>query len=164
VSEAFRALDELRARGVIGAVSLGINHADVAAAFIRAAPAPGPDCVLLAGRFTVLDRSAADDLLPLCHDRGIAVIGAGVFQGGILTGSPGTSAGALGPRIDAVRSLLRQYDVPLAAAAIQFPFRHPAVPAVLVGARTPAEIEQSAAMLAHDLPDAFWATLDALDR
>ncbi|MEU0806751.1 aldo/keto reductase [Streptomyces sp. NPDC005970] len=56
VTEAYRALAELRRAGVIGALSLGVNHADVAARFLRDAPPPGPDCVLLAGRYTLLVR------------------------------------------------------------------------------------------------------------
>lgn len=80
LTEAFRALSELRSRGVIGAVSLGVNHADVAARFLREAPEPGPDCLLLAGRLSLLDQSGLDELLPLCQRRGIAVMAAGVYQ------------------------------------------------------------------------------------
>lgn len=70
VGEAYRALADLRAEGVIGAVSLGVNHAPVAARFLREAAVPGPDCVLLAGRYNLLDQSGLDELLPLCVERG----------------------------------------------------------------------------------------------
>lgn len=165
-TEAFRALSELRSRGVIGAVSLGVNHADVAARFLREAPEPGPDCLLLAGRLSLLDQSGLDELLPLCQQRGIAVMAAGVFQGGVLTssdlaGSPGVGAAdpTVAARISALHDVCDRHDVPILAAAIQYPLRHPAVPAVLVGARTPAEIAESAELMSYDIPPELWIDL-----
>ncbi|RKN07582.1 aldo/keto reductase [Streptomyces radicis] len=145
---AYRALDELRRDGAIGAVSLGVNHPAVAARFVREAPAPGPDCVLVAGGCTLLDRSAADDLLPLCADRGIAVMAAGVI----------TPALAAAERA-AVRAVCDRHGVPPLAAALQLPLSLPAVTTVLVGARTPEEITESATQLAHPIPEAFWPEL-----
>jgi D-threo-aldose 1-dehydrogenase len=135
-----------------------VNHADVAARFIRAAQPPGPDCVLLAGRYTLLDRSGLDDLLPLCVDRGITVMAAGVFQGGMLA-APHTAPPDLRDRIGTIRAACARYDVPPLAAAIQFPLRHPAVSCVVVGARAPHEIAESVALLDHPVPDDLWADL-----
>jgi D-threo-aldose 1-dehydrogenase len=198
-TEAYQALTDLRDRGTIGALSLGVNHADAAAAFIRAtagttgqgpdfthttagatARGPdfirataggtrrGPDCILLAGRYTLLDQSAADDLLPLCEALGIPILAAGVFQGGALT-DPARGAAlptvslqltsAFTSRVEALRTLCRRYGVPLLAAAVQFPLRHPAVPAVVVGARTPREITEVAKLLEVEIPVDFWAAL-----
>ncbi|MEU8225802.1 aldo/keto reductase [Kribbella sp. NPDC048915] len=164
-TETFRALAELRGRGTIRAISLGVNHADVAARFLRETDG-GPDVVLLAGRYTLLDRSGADDLLPLCEKLGVAVIAAGVFQGGVLAD---TADGAphgyervpqqVLERIDVLRRLCRAYDVPLLAAAVQLPLTHPAVRAVLVGARSPREISQVAAWHDYEVPAALWAEL-----
>jgi D-threo-aldose 1-dehydrogenase len=154
-TEAYQALTELRDRGTIGAISLGVHQADVAARFIRETRRR-PDCILLAGRYTLLDRSGADVLLPLCHDLGIPIIAAGVFQGGALT----TRSRSVTPNIERLRSLCHRYAVPLLAAAIQFPLTHPAVPAVLVGARTPAEITEVAQLLDREIPTAFWTTLE----
>ncbi len=155
-----RALIELRDRGTIRALSLGVNHADVAARFIRETAPPGPDCILLAGRYTLLDQSAATDLLPLCQDRGIALLAAGVFQGGALTstGYPPLPP-ALTGRVEALRTICTQYAVPLLAAAVQFPLTHAAVPAVIVGARTPTEIAEVADYLTHPIPAPFWPAL-----
>ena len=160
------ALDELRGRGTIRAISLGVNHADVAARFLRETGPAGPDCILLAGRYTLLDQSGADELLPLCEKLGVAVLAAGVFQGGVLAdtaeGAPHGYARvppALLRRIDGLRALCREYDVPLLAAALQFPLTHPAVPAVVVGARSPREITEAAAWLDHDIPKPFWGAL-----
>ncbi|WP_239151429.1 aldo/keto reductase [Virgisporangium aurantiacum] len=164
--ETYPALAELRAAGVIEAVSLGVNHAEVAARFLRDAPAPGPDCVLLAGRYTLLDQTGLDDLLPLCAERGVTVMAAGVFQAGLLaeprTGKAygyDTVPAAVLQRIHAVRAACRRFDVPPLAAAIQFPFGHPAVTSVVVGARTPDEIAQNADHLAHPIPVALWTHL-----
>jgi len=160
---AYAALADLRAAGRIGAVSLGVNHADVAARFIREAPAPGPDCVLLAGRYTLLDQSALTDLLPLCQRRGVAVMAAGVFQGGALVDPD--AAGGLPPatraRLEAIRATCVPYGVPVLAAALRFPFRHPAVETVVVGARTPEEVAGSVALLDHPVPEELWRSLAA---
>ncbi|MFI5692194.1 aldo/keto reductase [Kribbella sp. NPDC051586] len=163
-TEAFRALTELRGRGTIGAISLGVNYADVAARFLR--EVRGVDCVLLAGRFTLLDQTGEDELLPLCEKLGVAVLAAGVFQGGVLAD---TADGAphgyervpkeVLRRIDVLRELCGAYDVPLLAAAVQFPLTHPAVPAVVVGARSPREISEIAAWLDFEVPEAFWGAL-----
>ncbi|TWD81272.1 D-threo-aldose 1-dehydrogenase [Kribbella amoyensis] len=164
-TEAVRALVELRDRGTIQALSLGVNHADVAARFLRETGSTGPDCILLAGRYTLLDQSATDELLPLCHDLGVAILAAGVFQGGALTAP--NAYPKLPPhhaaRVDALRTLCRRYDVPLLAAAVQFPLAHPAVPAVVVGARTPTEITEVAGLLGHAIPPAFWSALERAD-
>lgn len=164
VGEAYGALAELRERGVIGAVSIGVNHAPVAARFLRRAAPPGPDCVLLAGRYGLLDQSGLDELLPLCAERGVAVLAAGVYHGGLLAEpGPGTPHAHTAPRpgtaarIAGWRELCGRFGVPLLAAAVRFPFGHPAVASVVVGARTAAEIEQSAAWLAHPVPPELWA-------
>ncbi|MFE9203346.1 aldo/keto reductase [Micromonospora sp. NPDC007230] len=166
--EAYRALDDLRRAGVIHAVSLGVNHADVAARFLREAPPPGPDAVLLAGRYTLMDQSGLADLLPLCARRGVAVLAAGVFQAGLLA-EPRSGAAygyaevpaALLDRVHAIRAICAEHDVPPLAAAIQFPLGHPAVAAVLVGARSPQEVTDSAALLAHPVPPQLWRRLRA---
>lgn len=170
LAEAYPALAELREAGLVGAVSLGVNHADVAARFLREAPAPGPDNVLLAGRYTLLDQSGLADLLPLCAERDVAVMAAGVFQGGLLAQrQPG--AAPISPempptlleRIRALRAICDGYNVPLLAAALQFPFGHPTVATVLVGARTPHEVADSAELLAYPVPPQFWAALKAAE-
>src|SRR5262249_28956050 len=80
---AFRAVRRLRDEGVVRAIGVGANHPDVLCRYARAA---GPDCFLVAGRYTVPDRAAAAELLPLCEERGIAVIAGGVLNSGVLAG------------------------------------------------------------------------------
>jgi aryl-alcohol dehydrogenase-like predicted oxidoreductase len=152
VADAYRALADLRAEGTVGAVSIGVNHADVAARFLREAAAPGPDCVLLAGRYSLLDQSGLAELLPMCRQRGVSVIAAGAYQGGLLTATNARTD----PRIDAWHTLCGRHEVPLLAAAVRFPLTHPAVDSVLVGARGPQEIADSMSWLSNPVPPALW--------
>ena len=123
------------------------------------------DVVLLAGRYTLLDRSAAEELLPLCADRGIELVAAGVFNSGILAGGSTFDYRAAPPAIlerrRALEAICARYGVLLAAAAIQFPLRHPAVTSVVVGARTPGEIEEDMRLLQHPIPGELWLELGA---
>jgi D-threo-aldose 1-dehydrogenase len=158
--EAYPALAELRDQGVIGAIGAGMNHQDPLAWLITRT---GLDCVMVAGRYTLLDTSAATDLFPLCRQRGVRVLAAGVFNSGILAG--GSRYDYAAPPADVVRRVgyLREvcsrYGVPLPAVALQFALRHPAVTAAVVGVRTPAEIRADAAYLATPIPDALWDEL-----
>ncbi|MFC8668845.1 aldo/keto reductase [Streptomyces sp. NPDC057199] len=168
VGEAYRALADLRAEGVVGAVSLGVNHAPVAARFLREAAAPGPDCVLLAGRYNLLDQSGLDELLPLCVERGVAVMAAGVYQSGLLADPrPGAPHGytsvpsALAARIGALRRICTTFDVPPLAAAVRFPLAHPAITNVVVGARSPAEVAGTVSLFNHPVPGDFWTAVKA---
>jgi len=162
VTEAFRALADLRAEGLIGAVSLGVNHADVAARFLREAPGR-VDAVLLAGRYTLFDRSGEADLLPLCRSRGVSVLAAGVFHSGLLA-APQAGAGVpavILERAHRVREICARHSVSPLAAAIQFPFSHPSVAAVVVGARHPGEVADNADLINHPIPDQLWHDLGA---
>lgn len=163
--DGYRALAQLRADGVIGAVSVGMNQSAMLTRFVAERRL---DCVLVAGRYTLLDQSAGDDLLPACVDRGVAVLAAGVYNSGLLADPrPGATFdyapadAALVDRAQAVGAVCARYGVPLRAAAIQFPFGHPAVTGVVVGARSPAEVDAAVAAFRHDVPVALWDTLKA---
>ena len=156
----FRALRRLRDEGVVRAIGVGANRAEVHARFAREAD---PDCFLVAGRYTVLDRSAAGELLPLCEERGIAVIAGGVFNSGVLAGGDTFNYETASPdvvaRVDRLRETCARHGVPLPAAAVQFPLRHPAVATVLVGCSTPGEVAEDVRLSSLDLPDALWDEL-----
>ncbi|MFC5925005.1 aldo/keto reductase [Micromonospora vulcania] len=163
VTGAYPALAQLRSAGEIGAVSAGMNQAP---ALVELARAGDFDCLMLAGRYTLLDQSGLDELLPLCQQRGISVLAAGVYNSGLLAdpkpGAPYDYTPAdqtLLDRATAIRSVCDRYDVPLRAAAIQFPFGHPAVASVVVGARDPEQIADNVAMVEWDIPGALWAAL-----
>jgi D-threo-aldose 1-dehydrogenase len=127
------------------------------------------DCVLVAGRYTLLDQSAAEVLFPLCQRRGVAVLAAGVFNSGILAG-PGDGAtydyapasSGLLARARQMSEACARHGVPLPAAALRFTLRHPAVTAAVVGARSAEEITADASYLSTPIPDALWAELEAL--
>ncbi|MEU7915566.1 aldo/keto reductase [Microbispora bryophytorum] len=159
--QAFPALAELRDQGVIGAIGAGMNQAEMLTRFVRETDL---DAVLVAGRYTLLDRSAAEQLLPECERRGVAVIAGGVFNSGILAGGVTYDYDAAPPEVlERVRELGRgcaAHGVPLPAAALRFPHRHPAVANVLIGARSAEEIREDLALAAADIPDALWEDLD----
>ncbi|MFG1827972.1 aldo/keto reductase [Microbispora bryophytorum] len=159
--QAFPALAELRDQGVIGAVGAGMNQAEMLTRFVRETDL---DAVLVAGRYTLLDRSAAEQLLPECERRGVAVVAGGVFNSGILAGGVTYDYDAAPPEVlERVRELGRAcaaHGVPLPAAALRFPHRHPAVANVLIGARSAEEIREDLALAAADIPDALWKDLD----
>jgi D-threo-aldose 1-dehydrogenase len=154
----FRALRRLRDEGVVQAIGVGANQPRVLCRFAREAD---PDCFLIAGRFTVLDRTAEAELLPLCEETGIAVIAAGVFNSGVLTGGTTfdyeTADEATLARVARLDEICGQQGVPLAAAAVQFPLRHPTVATVLVGCRTPGEVAQDVELSKLEVPDALWS-------
>ena len=157
---AFRALVRLRDENVVRAIGVGMNQTKMLCRFAREAD---PDCFLVAGRYTALDRSAAEELLPLCEEKGIAVVAGGVFNSGVLAGGRTfdyeTAPLAVVARVAELRATCARHRVPLAAAAVQFPSRHPAVANVLVGCRTAAEVEEDLRLFELELPDTLWAEL-----
>ena len=164
--EAYPALAELRAQGAIGAIGAGMNSPVPLTWLVERCDL---DCVLVAGRYTLLDDSAAAALFPLCLRRGVAVLAAGVFNSGILAGAAdgatydyAPAGPALLARARRMRDACARYDVPLAAAALRFTLRHPAVTAAVVGARTPEEITSDVSYLSGPIPDTLRAELEAL--
>ncbi len=165
LSGAYRALDRLRADGVIRAVGAGMNQAEMLTRFAREGDF---DCFLLAGRYTLLDQVALKELLPECVDRGIAIIAGGVYNSGILADpKPGahynyrTAPAELLERAQRIRDVCARHDVPLKAAAVQFPLGHPAVACVVVGCRSTAQLDETLEMFELDIPAALWGELKA---
>src|SRR6478672_3178104 len=158
---AFSALTRLREEQTVRAVGIGMNQTALLARFAREAD---PDCFLVAGRYTLLDRSATKELLPLCEERGIDVIAGGVFNSGVLAGGSTfdyrAAAREIVERVDWLRETCARHGVPLAAAAVQYPFRHPAVKTVVVGCRTPAEVEEDLRLSVLDIPETLWEEIE----
>jgi D-threo-aldose 1-dehydrogenase len=158
---ALRALTRLRNEGVVRAVGIGMNQTALLARFAREADL---DCFLVAGRYTLLDRSASEELLPLCDERGIDVIAAGVFNSGVLAGGTtfdyDTASRDIVERVERLRETCARFRVPLAAAAVQYPLRHQAVKTIVVGCRTPAEVEEDLRLSVLDIPDALWEEIE----
>ncbi|WP_341913783.1 aldo/keto reductase [Ferrovibrio terrae] len=163
---AYRALAELRDQGVIGALGLGVNEWQVCA---RALVDADLDVFLLAGRYSLLDQSALASFLPACVRRGVGVVIGGAFNSGILaTGAVPDARYDYKPapadilqRTDRLAAVCRRHDVPLAAAALQFPSFHPAVVSVLPGARKVAEMAVNIDLFERPVPSALWSELKA---
>jgi len=161
---AYRALEELRRSGDVGAIGVGVNEADVCARFAREG---NFDCVILAGCYSLLRQEALDEFLPLALAKGIGVILAGVFNSGILAEGPREGAHynylAAPPEIiDRVRrldALCSAAGVPLPAAALKFVQAHPAVASVLVGMVRPEEVDANVHLLRTQVPTFLWQTM-----
>ena len=160
----FRALDELRKAGVIGAIGVGINESDTSLRFIQAGDF---DCMLLAGRYTLLEQGALDAFLPECVKRHVSVILGGPYNSGILTGGvkPGAThdyAAAPAPLVEKaqkIEAVCQRHGVELGAAAMQFPLFHPALCAVIPGALGVAEVKQNVGRMSVKIPSDLWSEL-----
>lgn len=163
--QAYPALEKLRAEGTVGAIGAGMNQTAMLTRFLRDTDV---DAVLCAGRFTLLDQSALTELLPEAAARGRSVVIGGVFNSGLLADPrPGAAYDYAPAPADLVERALRiqsvteRHGVPLRAAALHYPLRHPAVAGVLVGARSPQEVRDAAALLRTEIPQALWDDLRA---
>jgi D-threo-aldose 1-dehydrogenase len=157
-----RALQALKAEGLIGAYGIGVNETAV----LVAALARGEwDCFLLAGRYTLLEQQSLDDLLPACVARGTSIICGGPYNSGLLAGGDTWNYAKAPPdlvaRRDRLADLCRAHGVALEAAALQFPLAHPAVACVIPGARTAREATANLAHYRTPIPEGLWADLRA---
>ncbi len=168
LDEIFPTLAELRSQGVIRAIGAGMNQWEMLGRFARQADF---DCFLLAGRYTLLEQKALDEFLPLCAERNIGVFLGGVFNSGILaTGArPGASYQykAASPeildRVGRIEAICTRYNVPLPTAALQFPLAYPAVTSLVIGAKSPQEIDANLAAFDLAIPAALWDELRSED-
>jgi D-threo-aldose 1-dehydrogenase len=160
---AFPALARLRREGMLGAIGIGVNSWRVCRA---AAEAVDVDCVLLAGRYTLLEQESLA-FLSLCERRGIGVIVGAPYNSGILARGavPGTQHNYAAPspeiaeRVRAIEAVCASHGVSLGAAALQFPLGHPAVAAVLPGSRDAAQVAASVRWLGETIPTDVWREL-----
>jgi len=164
-AEAYPELVRLRDEGVVTAIGAGMNQA---AMLTRLVERLDLDVVLCAGRYTLLDQAALGELLPACVERGISVVVGGVFNSGLLAEPTPDARYDYAPappellsRAQRLREICEAHSIPLRAAALQFPLRHPAVTSVLVGCRSSEEVEDNAALLHKEIPDSLWNDLVA---
>jgi D-threo-aldose 1-dehydrogenase len=164
---AYPALEELRAQGVVRSIGAGMNQAGMLADFVRHTDM---DLLMLAGRYTLLEQGALDDLLPLCERRGVRIVAAGVFNSGLLARDVppddahydyAAAPGELVARARRIAAVCGRHGVTLPAAALAFPLAHPAVASVCVGARSATQVERNAALVAARIPAGLWAELRA---
>lgn len=163
----YPALEELRDQGVVRAIGAGMNQSAMLADFARHTDM---DLLMVAGRYTLLEQPALDDLLPVCEQRGVRVVAAGVFNSGLLA-RPRPTAGAtynyseaprhLVQRARRIASVCERYGTSLPAAAVAFPLAHPAVVSVCLGARSEEQVERNVELLAEPVAPGLWQTLKA---
>ena len=164
IEKSYPVLSELRSQGILKGIGVGMNYC---APSIRAVKEMDLDIILIAGRFSLLDQSAQDELFVECMRKNTGVVIGGVYNSGILAnpviGSTYDYEPAKQELIEkaiALREILKEFNIPLTAAAIQFPLRHPAVTAVLTGSRTIQELQSNISDFDRDIPKAAWDAID----
>ncbi len=162
------ALAALKAEGRIGGYGLGVNDVAICLQVLEHADL---DAILLAGRYTLADHSALAELLPECERRGVAIVLGGPFNSGILATGAHPANGstpyfnyapaspAIVERVAAIERVCAEFDVPLPAAALQFPAAHPAIATVIPGVRSVAEFDANWRLAQGPIPPAFWVAL-----
>lgn len=167
LAEALPALEQLRAAGEVTAVGIGSMVSDALAAAVRSADL---DLVMVAGRYTLLEQPAAVDVLPACRERGTGIVAASVFNSGLLAADVprrdgryeyGQLPDELWDRLVRIAEVCAAHDVPLPAAAIQYPLQSDAVRSVVVGGSRPEQLRQNAEHAAREIPAALWEELAA---
>jgi D-threo-aldose 1-dehydrogenase len=161
---AYPALLKLREEGVIKAIGAGLNEWEACQRFAEAGDF---DCFLLAGRYTLLDQESLNSFLPLCEKRGIGIVLGGPYNSGILATGPVEGAyydyAPASPEIlektRRIEEVCRRHNVPLKAAALQFPLGHPTVASVIPGMGSPKRVAENMDLLAHKIPSDLWEEL-----
>jgi D-threo-aldose 1-dehydrogenase len=167
LDEAYPALEDLRKQGTVGAIGVGMNQTSMLVDFARNTDM---DLLMLAGRYTLLDQTALDELLPTCEQRDIGIVAAGVFNAGLLARSA-PADDAKYDYADAPPHLIRRARVIadvcdrhgscLPAAALAFPLAHPAVVSVCIGARSADQVDRNVRLHRSSVPGELWDELRA---
>ena len=163
---AYKALLSLREQGLVKAIGCGLNEWEACQQFAEAGDF---DCFLLAGRYTLLEQESLKSFLPLCERRGIGIILGGPYNSGILASGAVKGAWfdyapageAVLSKVADIEAVCTRHNVPLKAAALQFPLHHPCVASVIPGTRSPAELAENLHMLGVPISTEFWRDLKA---
>ena len=159
----YAALAELKAQGEIGAIGAGINHTGMIPRFLERFEL---DFFLVAMPYTLLDQPALAEELPLCQRHGATVVIGAPFASGILARGPDEgalyayqpAAPEVVERTRKIAAVCARHDVPLGAAALQFPLHHPVVANVIPGPDSPAQLRANLQHMRRTIPN------DALGR
>ena len=164
----YRALDELRRNGDVGAIGLGVNEWEVCDEAIGIGTW---DYFLLAGRYTLLEQEPLHGFLPRCEAHGAKIILGGAYNSGILATGTHRDAPALynyapAPpeiiaRVRKMEGVCADHGITLAAAALQFPLAHQVIASVIPGLGAAARVRETMQLLGEAIPAQFWADLKA---
>lgn len=164
IEKSYGVLDELRSQGVLKGIGVGLNYCPPS---VKAVKEMDLDIILIAGRFSLLDQSAQEQLFRECKKKNTAVVIGGVYNSGILANPVAGATFDYSPASDElitkaqqIKHLLADFHIPLTAAAIQFPLRHPVVTSVLTGSRNIKELKSNISDFNLDIPDAAWKALE----
>jgi len=164
IENAFPVLAEYRSQGLIKAVGIGINQTEQALQIMEGTDL---DIVLIAGRYSLLDQISHHKLFPYALARNIDISVGGVLNSGVLANPVAGATYNYLPASDEIIAraakigeFLKARNIPLLAAALQFPLRHPAVTSVLTGPRTAAELLENVDAFNLELPADIWAELE----
>ena len=155
VDEGFPALAELRSQGVVSAIGAGLAALDLVLRFLRDADF---DCFILPNRYTLTEQTAIEEFLPLCLEKGIAIILGAPYNQGHMLGRGEQSPEALA-HLRRYQTICDRYEVPIRAAALQFVVAHPAVVSVIPGPASMEEMTDNIRMTEHEIPPEFWADM-----
>ena len=164
ITSGWRALDELRSQGLIKAVGTGLNRMG---ALPRLIDAVDLDLSIVAMPYTLLDQDVLEEEFPLCEEHGVRIVIGAVFASGILVSGPtegaryayDTASPEILDKTRRIQEVCQRHDVPLPAAAMQFPLGHPLVSAIIPGAMEPSHIQTNAKWFQHEIPADMWAEL-----
>jgi D-threo-aldose 1-dehydrogenase len=166
INHAYPALAKLRAEGLVKSIGIGMNYNEIPTRMINETDI---DVVMNAGRYTLLDQSAADELFPAALAKGVSIVSVGVFNSGVLANPSKDSHYFYEPapahivaRALEFQSVLNEYGVSLQAAAIQFPLRHEAVKCVVVGCRSSQSLLENISNFDATVPAEAWEIVDSL--
>jgi D-threo-aldose 1-dehydrogenase len=156
----YKALDELRRTGVVSAIGLGVNEVAILMDVLKIGDW---DAFLLAGRYTLLEQAPLDDLLPECQKRHTSLVVGGPLNSGILAGRDTWNYEKAPPeivaRVQKLEAVCKAHNVPLAAAAMQFPLAHPVVACVIPGPRSGEEFNANLPLFTMKIPASLWSDL-----
>jgi D-threo-aldose 1-dehydrogenase len=164
LDEALPAMAVLRDCGAVGAIGIGVNEQAVC---LEVLPHSDLDCIMLAGRYTLLEQQDSLELMAQAKARGVAILVAGPYNSGLLgpSAGPGTTYNyepvdpAVLERARGIYAACGLEEVQAGAAALQFPLAHPAVACVVAGVRSADEVASALARLCAPLPARLWERL-----
>lgn len=164
LGEAYPELDRMRSEGLVSSIGVGTNFAETGVRFVRETDI---DVALVAGRYTLIDQIALDEFLPEAQRRDVSVVGAGVFNSGVLVnpveGATYNYVPASAEILEKARKIhevVGEFGVPVASVGLQFPLRHPAVKSILSGVRSVSELHSNIEAFDTAIPEGVWSALE----